>query len=505
MKFQEFADINEEITNMTPTRKVTVLTKFLATLSSVERTLVIKMFCLDYPNVGTGEAGLIKRLEEYYQCYDGELANMIEHYEGLSELIEELGSERDCSESDEGIVNFGEVFLCLCQDNYKDAYSAFFDIYPNLSIIEMKWFIRYFLKEPRNGALKSTMVKVVAKLHGETLKTIKKASTVNSLDVIDVILNAGQELDLSVPPGVFRKPMLAKAVKGTPVIREPCIVDVKYDGIRAQIHKKDKEIIIFNRKGDDITRKFNDIVDELHDCGPDSDYVVDGEIYPITEVGGPDEFKKIMSRIHGKTQAVMYRTNVTLRIFDILYYNDEDIAETDYNNRATYLNDFGKLAADKIIVTNAEAMLEYYDKAIADGYEGIIIKPLTGKWEAGKRSLNWTKYKPARVDIDCVVTGASYGSGKRASVLGTYDIAVGGVDGEYISVGSVGTGFTDNDLTMMTGLFNRVGPGNIIIEVRADMITQDKKGNLGLRFPRFIKIREDKVIPTNISEVNEYV
>ena len=72
----------------------------------------------------------------------------------------------------------------------------------------------------------------------------------------------------------------------------------------------------------------------------------------------------------------------------------------------------------------------FYNRAINDGYEGIMIKDLNAPYESGKRS--WVKYKPPRIELDVVVTGARYGEGKRATVFGSYDIAV--KDGtKYIS------------------------------------------------------------------------
>ena len=152
-------------------------------------------------------------------------------------------------------------------------------------------------------------------------------------------------------------------------------------------------------------------------------------------------------------------------------------------------------------INNQEQMLEFYRQAIDDGYEGVIVKSLTSPYEFGKRSKAWMKYKPPMIDVDCLVTGASFGAGKRAGKLGSFEIAI--TDGvELIPLGSVGSGFTDDDLSIMTRLFNRHGPNKLIIEVKGDMVTQNEQGEYGLRFPRFVKYRDDKVEPTNIKELN---
>ena len=130
-----------------------------------------------------------------------------------------------------------------------------------------------------------------------------------------------------------------------------------------------------------------------------------------------------------------------------------------------------------------------------------MVKDLSAPYESGKRS--WVKYKPPRIELDVVVTGARYGDGKRATVFGSYDIAV--KDGtEFVPVGSIGTGFSDIDLISLTQqgkkIIQRVENGTyellprIVLEVTADLVTRDTNDNLGLRFPRLLRIRSDKPV-----------
>ena len=75
---------------------------------------------------------------------------------------------------------------------------------------------------------------------------------------------------------------------------------------------------------------------------------------------------------------------------------------------------------------------------------------------------------------------------------------------EYISVGSVGTGFSDMDLLSLTQqgkkIISSVKNGTheflprIVLEVTCDLVTRDAEGNLGLRFPRMLRIRNDKPV-----------
>ena len=77
-------------------------------------------------------------------------------------------------------------------------------------------------------------------------------------------------------------------------------------------------------------------------------------------------------------------------------------------------------------------------------------------------------------------------------------------NGDYQSLGSVGTGFSDSDLISLTNTLRRnvekydkgtyfVSP-TVVLEITADLVSRDDKGNLGLRFPRCVRIRDDKFV-----------
>ena len=142
-----------------------------------------------------------------------------------------------------------------------------------------------------------------------------------------------------------------------------------------------------------------------------------------------------------------------------------------------------------------------YNLAIDWGFEGIMIKDASMVYQPGKRSKGWLKYKPPRIELDVVITTAEYGKGKRSGVYASFGISV--KDGSnYVSVGKVGTGFSEDELVLLTSQLRKSidrYEGNtyhfvprVVLQVTSDLITNDANGNIGLRFPRSMRIRHDK-------------
>ena len=300
--------------------------------------------------------------------------------------------------------------------------------------------------------------------------------------------------------------MLAKEV---PMNKWPTdfVVDYKYDGNRYQIHIDGEKTMIFNRKGKIVTNQFPDIV-ELVQTYDIKNAILDGEIYPILENGAPAPHKQMGTRVHSKNiQEAMERVKVKWVIFDCLKLNDETIMDFSYTVRLEKMKNLPNQAHRM----KDDNVMAFYNRAINDGFEGIIVKDADASYEAGKRSVFWAKYKPPRIELDVVILSAKYGEGKRSNVFGTYEVGVKANNG-YHSVGWCGTGFSDADLVSLTNTLRRnveVYENNIyqfaprvVLEITADLVSRDEKGNLGLRFPRCVRIRDDKFV-TDINTLED--
>ena len=128
----------------------------------------------------------------------------------------------------------------------------------------------------------------------------------------------------------------------------------------------------------------------------------------------------------------------------------------------------------------------YAKDQVNAGFEGIMIKEMEAPYLC-KRSTDWMKWKPT-ITVDLEVIGVEEGTGRNVGRLGAL-VCAGVDDGKEISV-NVGSGFSDADRD------NYWSDSNFIIgrtaEILCDVITQNQDGTYSLRFPRFVRFRDDK-------------
>jgi DNA ligase-1 len=133
-----------------------------------------------------------------------------------------------------------------------------------------------------------------------------------------------------------------------------------------------------------------------------------------------------------------------------------------------------------------------------------MLKAAGSAYLPGRRGLSWVKLKRELATLDVVITGAEFGHGRRAGLLSDYTFAVRGNDGELLNVGKAYSGVTDAEIAELTesmkahtledyGHFRTVEPLRVIEVAFNNVMRSDRHASgFALRFPRILRLREDK-------------
>ena len=273
------------------------------------------------------------------------------------------------------------------------------------------------------------------------------------------------------------------------------IVEPKLDGVRViVICDVDKdEVKLFSRNGKElsnfpeINKQFDDMMDQMGES-----MVFDGEVMS-------DDFQTLMREIHRKGGAKT--KDAKLNLFDCLPLSEFKNGGSNSVNDGI-LKRKEMLESFKFHLKSNIHLVEYvkmnlsdedgqkqfadYNKMCIDrGFEGIMVKPITGVYEC-KRSTLWLKVKPF-IEVSLTVKDTEEGTGRNVGKLGAL-IVEGKDDGKFIKT-NVGSGLSDSDReTYWKAKEKLIGQ---VVEVRADAITQNQnaKDEWSLRFPRFLRFR----------------
>ena len=163
------------------------------------------------------------------------------------------------------------------------------------------------------------------------------------------------------------------------------------------------------------------------------------------------------------------------------------------------------IQAPLLTADSPEHLQEIFEEARNRGNEGLMVKALNSAYTPGRRGKAWLKLKRELATLDVVVTAVEWGHGKRAKVLSDYTFAVRDGD-QFLNVGKAYSGLTDKEIAEMTQWFlehtiedqgfTRTVEPTVVLEVAFNnMMKSDRHASgFALRFPRILKIRDDKPV-----------
>ncbi|UUX91630.1 ATP-dependent DNA ligase [Methanoplanus endosymbiosus] len=396
-------------------------------------------------------------------------------------------------------------------------------LFANAKPVEGRYLARIMLGEMRIGVGDGNIREAVAKAFSVPAALVEHAyQAVNDLGEVALLAKRGAHALEEVKIELFRpvKMMLAKQGTIADMIQEQGSIaaEFKYDGTRFQFHKKGDSFKIYSRKLEDVTNAIPDISDLLMNC-TEHDVILDGEVIAI-EDGKPMPFQYVLKRFRRKHDIEAHVEDIRLRpnVFDILLLDDESLIEKPFTERRKILEDnVREYVAPQIVSGDIAEVEEFYRNALDEGHEGIMVKSLSAAYTPGQRVREWIKIKPEVDTIDLAVIGAEWGEGKRAGLFGSFLLACRDENDELYPVSKVATGISDDMLAFIydtlkesviseSGKFVRFEP-ETVFEVGYAEIQKSVNYESGyaLRFPRFVRMRDDKGIDEieTISSINE--
>jgi len=260
---------------------------------------------------------------------------------------------------------------------------------------------------------------------------------------------------VSLIPGRPLNVMLATKVSSVEesfeVCGKPAAFEHKYDGFRVIISSDGKKIKLFTRRLEDVTNQFPDIVETVSKHIHAKDFILDAEAVGFDSKKNKYlPFEAISQRIKRKYEIgdLAKKLPVEVKVFDVLYLNGENKLELPFIERRKLIEGIvervpWKISASTQIITDSDSVVEkFYREALRIGEEGIMIKNLNSAYISGRYIGSMAKLKPDVADLDLVIVGGEYGTGKRAGGLTSFIVACKSGD-EFLEIGKVSSGLKE--------------------------------------------------------------
>lgn len=331
------------------------------------------------------------------------------------------------------------------------------------------------------------------------------------------------------------------------------LVEDKFDGMRAQLHCGDPtqpgRVALYSRNREDVTHSFPELEEAFRNVTTTGPMILDGEILGWDYATGKALPFAILGQRIGRKKVdndLRRQIPVVYVAFDLLFHAGELVLPLALRERRARLEAIAaeiepvtlapsekqeaapqgglfavsapeaeplqRLKLSTVhFVEGAEAIDQAYRDARARANEGVMLKAADSPYLAGRRGIFWLKLKRELATLDVVITGAEFGSGRRAPFLSDYTFAVRGAVGptgepELLNVGKAYSGVTDAEIVELTewlkahtledfGHFRTVEPLRVLEVAFNNVMRSDRhRSGFALRFPRILRLRDDKPV-----------
>jgi len=297
------------------------------------------------------------------------------------------------------------------------------------------------------------------------------------------------------------------------------LIEWKWDGIRAQLVKRDGQVSVWTR-GEELV---SDRYPELQAMGlnlPDGT-VLDGEIL-VWRDGRAQPFAELQQRIGRRALSakLLRELPVVLCVYDLLEEGGADLRALPQHERRTRLEQLAAACPHPQLELSPLLRGSTWDdlalqreQARALGVEGMMLKRLDAQYGVGRtKDVGvWWKWKIDPLSVDAVLIYAQRGSGRRASLYSDYTFAVwnGPQDDparQLVPFAKAYSGLTDAEIRAVDAVIRKTtletfGPvrsvtPSMVFELGFEGIAKSSrhKSGIAVRFPRMLRRREDKPV-----------
>ena len=300
--------------------------------------------------------------------------------------------------------------------------------------------------------------------------------------------------------------------------------EYKWDGIRGQLIKRNKEIFLWSRGEELVTPQFPELVSALENM--EGDFVLDGEILGVVD-NQVLNFNELQKRLNRKTITAKMLKEIPVKsfVYDILEFNGEDLREKPLSERRAILeklineNPHENIKLSEIIqYKNWEELTEIRSNSRENNSEGLMLKQKNSHYHSGRKKGDWWKWKVDALTIDAVLIYAQKGSGRRSGYYTDYTFAVKKED-HLVTIAKAYSGLTDKEIMEVSKFvtknsLEKFGPvrtvkPELVFEIAFEGIgySNRHKSGVALRFPRIVRWRRDKKVDEidDIEEVKKLI
>ncbi|MGR2706712.1 ATP-dependent DNA ligase [Pseudomonas sp. ArH3a] len=294
-------------------------------------------------------------------------------------------------------------------------------------------------------------------------------------------------------------------------------VEWKWDGIRAQLVKREGRLWVWSRGEELVTERFP----ELHSLvsGLPDGTVIDGEI--VVWKASVQPFALLQQRIGRKTlsKKILEDAPVAVLAYDLLEHQGADWRNRTQAERRAQLEQVIAQCKQPVLLpsplltgTSWADLAQQREDSRRLGVEGMMLKAKDGLYGVGRtKDMGvWWKWKVEPFSVDAVLIYAQRGHGRRASLYSDYTFAVWdgppGTERTLVPFAKAYSGLTDEEMRKVDAIVRKTtvekfGPvssvtPSMVFELGFEGIALSKrhKSGIAVRFPRMLRWRQDKAV-----------